>query len=230
MWFDKLPAGTSWTVLWHGLIICPRCSAIRSNEKICPICNDPIPVSRKQVVRSLDGREESVLMAFMGAEGRYEDYIYLKMIEREWKRPLVESDQFLEVQAANRPAPRAAIVLLFWTYFETRIERLLRGGMREVPDGLVEDALRRYSFIGARLGRFYRILFGTTYSEDLRQLGYKTIADHLEEIQRKRNEFSHGNPVAIDDSLVTSVVENLKIEHEAWITVFNKRTVKLAGR
>jgi hypothetical protein len=56
------------------------------------------------------------------------------------------------------------------------------------------------------------------------------IADHLEEIQRKRNEFSHGNPVAIDDSLVTSVVENLKIEHEAWITVFNKRTVKLAGR
>ena len=24
---------------------------------------------------------------FMGAEGRYEDYVYLQMLQREWERP-----------------------------------------------------------------------------------------------------------------------------------------------
>ena len=33
------------------------------------------------------------------------------------------------------------------------------------------------------------------------------------------------NPT-INDALVTAVVENLKVEHEAWIAVFNKRAAR----
>jgi len=225
MWCDNLPDGTSWTVLWRGLVICPRCSGIRGVDKPCPTCTDPAPPYTEQVVLLKDGKEMRVpTSTFMGAEGRYEDYVYLNMIEREWKRPILDSDQLLEIPVTDRPSPRAAIVLLFWTYFETRIERLLRRGMREVPSNLTEDTFRRYSFIGARLDRLYRIVFETTYAEDLTELGYAEISTHLAEIQRRRNEFSHGNPKAIDDTLVTSVVEKLKLEHEAWIAVFNKRT------
>jgi hypothetical protein len=49
---------------------------------------------------------------------------------------------------------------------------------------------------------------------------------HLEQVQQRRNRFSHGHPGAIDDALVRAVVENLKIEHEAWVAVFNKRVTK----
>jgi hypothetical protein len=226
MWCDQLPADTSWTILWRGLIICDRCSGIRRIDSICPVCRDPIPHFKEQVVHIENGSKARAPAIFMGAEGRFEDYVYLKMIEREWKRPILEKDQFLEITAAERPSPRAAIVLLFWTYFETRIERLLRSGMRSVPSNLAEDTLRRYSFIGVRLDRLYRIIFETTYSADLNELGYTQISTHLAKIQRRRNDFSHGDPKAIDDALVTSVVENLKIEHEAWIAVFNKRTAR----
>ena len=38
--------------------------------------------------------EDLVPSAFIGAEGRYEDWVYLGMIEREWKRPVQEEDRF----------------------------------------------------------------------------------------------------------------------------------------
>jgi hypothetical protein len=225
MWCDRLPPQTSWTVLWRNLIICGRCSGIRRIDTACSACGDPIPRFVEQVILLEDGRKLSVPAAFMGAEGRFEDYIYLKMIEREWKRPVLESDQ-LELPAGRRPSPRAAIALLFWTYFETRIERLFRSGMRNVPIELAEDALRRYSFIGARLDRFYRIIFGTTYSADLTELGYADVSNHLSNIQRRRNDFIHGDPNAIDDALVALIVEKLEVEHDSWIAVFNKRVAR----
>src|SRR5207237_1134026 len=122
---------------------------------------------------------------------------------------------------AGQPSPRAAIVLLSWSYFETRIERLLRAGMVNIPPRLIEDALRRHLFIGARLDRFYRVLFENSYWEDLTELGYDDIRRHLLQVQERRNAFAHGNPQAIDDALVTAVVDNLKREHESWIAVYN---------
>jgi hypothetical protein len=172
-----------------------------------------------------DGEEIRLCAVFMGAEGRYEDYIYLQMIEREWKRPLPEVEEHVSV-SGQHPSPRAAIVLLFWSYFETRIERLLRAGMRGTPAPLVEDTMDRYSSIGARLDRLYRVVFGSTYGADLKEAGYLSIWSHLCEIQQKRNAFMHGNPVAIDDNLVTQVVLQLKDEHEAWIAIFNKRATR----
>src|SRR5580700_7818152 len=159
MWCDNLSANESWTSLWDPLVICPDCGAIRSIAGLCPSCGDPMSFPEERTILD-DGNEEVIPTPFVGAEGRYEDYVYLAMLEREWKRPIDQSYELIGIPETERPSPRAAIVLLFWTYFETRIERLLRTGMRNIPSELAEDALRRYSFIGARLERFYKILFG----------------------------------------------------------------------
>lgn len=39
----------------------------------------------------------------------------------------------------------------------------------------------------------------------------------------------HGNPEAIDDTLVRDVVTGLKDEHEGWIAVYNKRRKESRG-
>jgi hypothetical protein len=159
----------------------------------------------------------------MGAEGRYEDWVYLGMMEREWKRPVADDDRFSGFSRESAPSLRASIVLLFWSYFETRIERLLRAGLSELPGRLLDDALRRYSAIGARLNDFYRVAFDSTYKKDLEVLSHGEVWTHLARVQERRNSFAHGQPQASDEALVNTVVETLKAEHEAWIAVFNKR-------
>jgi hypothetical protein len=153
--------------------------------------------------------------------------MFLDMLEREWKRPLPEADRVRASDPARHPSPRANIVVLFWSYFETRIERLLRAGMQNLPPRVMEDLLQRYSVIGARLDRLYRILFDTTYRADIADLGFEAVGQHLARVQDRRNAFAHGDPHAIDDALVTAVVENLKMEHEAWIAAFNRRAIRL---
>jgi hypothetical protein len=172
----------------------------------------------------IGGREVLVNMDMHpGAEGRFEDYVYLRMLEREWKRPVSEEEMLIFPDPARRPSARAGLVVQFWTYFETRVERLLRAGMREVPSRLAEDTLQRYSSIGSRMDRLYRVLFETSYAADLTEVGFGDIARHLARVQERRNAFAHGEPGAIDDALVAAVVDNLKREHEGWIAVFNRR-------
>jgi hypothetical protein len=227
MWYDDLRLGASWAALWTGYTICLKCSAIRQFEIGCPICNAPTIVS-KQYTMHVEGRGEVLVQeAFTGAEGRYEDWVFLQMLEREWKRPTIHPDSSRTLPASQGPSQRAAVVLLFWSYFETRIERLLREALRDLPPRMLEDALRRYSFIGSRLNQFYRIAFDTTYEADLRDLGFEEIASFLNTVQERRNDFVHGMPQAIDDSLVASVVKTLKAEHESWISVYNKRVARL---
>lgn len=216
MWADNIPAGRGWTVLWSGKILC-GCGAIRLIDVQCPACDGP-PYCTPQKVVLKDGSEIEVPVAFMGAEDRYEDYQYLQMMEREWTRAPQPDFQLL-----GGTSDKAAVVLLFWTYFETRIERLLRIGLQGVPTSLAEDTLDRYSSVGARMDKLYRVLFGTTYEKDLKEIGYSELWAHIKEVQKRRNEFMHGNPKAIDDSLVRKVVSFLKDEHDAWIAVFNKR-------
>lgn len=217
MWIDKIPSDKSWTILWSGLVLC-SCDGIRSGDGVCPVCDGPPDEPSPKLVTLENGESIEVYKFLRGAEGRYEDYQYLQMMEREWKRT---SEQHL--QHLQGTSDKASLVLLFWTYFESRIERILRLGLGGVPEALAEDTLDRYSSIGARLGHFYRVLFGTTYEKDLMGLGHGKLWTHLKEVQIRRNEFMHGNPAAIDDNLVRQVVENLQIEHEAWILVFNKR-------
>ncbi|MEQ1622972.1 MAG: hypothetical protein ABL919_16375 [Methylococcales bacterium] len=172
---------------------------------------------------TIDGHILTVHEAFMGAEGRYEDYVYLQMLQREWERPAIQFEGFSHLSEVKRPSARAAFVLLFWGYFETRIERLLRAGMSELPQRVLDDALRRYSGIGSRLYDLYNIFFGTNYFDDIKAQGYPKIADLLKDIHNRRNDFTHGKPQAINDGLVAALAENLKLEHEAWISVYNNR-------
>jgi hypothetical protein len=223
MWYETLPDGTSWTNLWYDYILCGECRGIRKTDGLCPSCGAPIPSSEPVSVLAADGKEYPVIMAFAGAEGRYEDWVYLKMLEREWLRPLTEDDLFIEISETHRPSARAIVVLIFWTYFETRIERLFREAFRNLPTFAVEELLGRNEFIGARLERLYKIVFSTTYKKDLEELGFAQIAILLSRIQQKRNEFMHGHPEAIDDTLVRDLVASLKDEYESWIAVFNRR-------
>jgi hypothetical protein len=221
MWFEEFTDGKSWATLWCGYIRC-GCGGIQPTNSPCPACGAAIP-SDWLIVCHEDGSEDRVPCAFMGAEGRYEDWVYLQMLEREWLRPITDADRFLNIAEGSRPSARSIVILVFWTYFETRVERLLRETMRDLPSTVMEDLLRRYASVGSRLDRLYKILFSTTYWSDLKELGYSEVASLLERVQQRRNEFSHGHPEAIDDALVTEIIAGLKDEHESWIAVFNRR-------
>lgn len=226
MWYDDLPRNKSWASLWSGYTLCGRCKGIWGREPVCPACGAQSIPYQPVVVRLEDGREEVFPPVAMGAEGRYEDWVYLSMMEREWKRPVLEDERPSGTLMQSGMSPRATIVVLFWSYFETRIERLLRSGLAEAPPRLLDDALRRYSAIGARLNDFYRIAFDSTYREDLISVGCADVWPHLVKIQERRNSFAHGQPAAIDDELVQKTVEMMRVEHEAWIAVFNKRAAR----
>lgn len=223
MWYDNLQSGDTWASLWHGYVLCGgRCSGIRRIEDSCPACGAG-PMDTSPTTHTINGQPMTLAATFMGAEGRYEDYVYLQMLEREWQRPIVGFEGFSHFPDDDRPSSRAAFVLLFWGYFETRIERLLRTAMRTLPQRVLDDALRRYSGVGSRVYDLYKIFFDTNYFEDLHAQGYSTIAKLLKDVHARRNEFAHGRPQAINDATVTALAENLKTEHEAWIAVYNNR-------
>jgi hypothetical protein len=222
MWFDTLAPERSWASLWHGYIRCGHCSGIRTVDA-CPACQAPAYSTERYPIKMPNGTEHMMSPAFMGGEGRYEDWVYLQMLETEWKRPLSEGDRFLGIVESKRPSPRSVIAVVFWSYFETRLERLLREAMWNIPEAVADDLLRRYASIGARIDRLYRILFSTTYWADLDALGFQRVAVLLQQVQQRRNEFAHGQPQAIDDKLIDDLVAGLKDEHESWIAVFNRR-------
>jgi len=145
----------------------------------------------------VSGRDVVVYPAFNGAEGRSQDYIYLQMLQREWERPAPEFERFAGFGVDERPSARAALVLLFWTYFETRIERLLRSSMRGLPDAVCNELLDRHAAIGQRLYRLYKIVFSETYFDDLTALGFQDIAKLLIDIHDRRNKFTHGDPTTL---------------------------------
>jgi hypothetical protein len=226
MWFDDLPENDSWARLWSGYVRCGDCSGIRKILGNCPAYGSPPPTPRQHLVRFEDGSEQRVFDAFMGAESRYEDWVYLRMLEREWKRPLVDADRFPEIPEPSRPAARAALVLVFSSHFETRIDRLFREGMRDIGEGIRKDLLSRYASVGSRLDRLYKIVFAATYWSDLSELGFERVSRLLRFVQKRRNEFAHGQPAASDEGLIKDLVEALKDEHEAWIAVFNRRATR----
>ena len=89
---------------------------------------------------------------------------------------------------------------------------------------LVRQALERGRI---SLGRAAEIL-GITRQEAMRKqarewASYGNVAALLKRVEGCRNRFVHGEPEAIDDSLVEALVAGLKDKHEGWIAVFNRR-------
>lgn len=160
-WFENLTDEQSWTSLWNDYIICGNCKGIRKVEGKCPVCKREIPDQQFIEVKSQDGKEYEVpVNTLMGAEGRYEDYVYLNMLEYEWRRPVSKYDELSFLNQDKRPAAKAIIVLVFWTYFETRIERLLDGAMRDLPNSIRQNLFKRYQSISARTNDLYKVIFG----------------------------------------------------------------------
>jgi hypothetical protein len=217
MWYDNLPKDKSWTSLIADYISC-GCGGIRTISAACPACGasayDP----------NLDAVEDSTgerYLIFAGAEGRVEDYQLLALMEREWRRPQVASAH--QNWLTSGMSERASVVILFWTYFETRMNRLVESGLAPLPERVRDDLLSRHDSVSAHMKELYRIVFGVKYLDDLIAVGAESIGGHLARVQDARNRFVHGEPGALGDSLVEAVVRELKAEHEAWIAVFNRR-------
>ena len=229
MWYDDLSEDESWTSLWSRYVRCPNCSGIRTLSDPCTVCGINLPNPNERKVALPDGSEVLVAdVVLMGGERAYEDYVYLSLLQREWNRMQRDARNVDQSRYAADVSLGAPIVLIFWTYFETRISRLLTDALRAVPSSLSKDLLDRYSSIKARLGSFYKIVFETTYYADLDFLGYPELAGFLSQLMEKRNRFAHGDPLSIADELAEKVVELLKREHEAWIAVYNHRVAGVA--
>ncbi len=222
MWFSDLSPTDGWSKLWHGLSLC-SCGAIKT-DRTCSVCNVTPNYTWLEYVDE-QGCEIRIPPVEMGAEGRYEDWLYLDIIQREWLRPTSAGAEGM--LRHNQISERATVILLFWTYFESRMERLLRLGMRQMSEAMREDILARYSSVGSRMDRLYKLVFGTTYFHDLRAVNAEPIVSLLAEVQKRRNEFAHGHPAAISDALAEQVVASLRDEHFAWISVFNRRIAEL---
>jgi hypothetical protein len=226
MWLDDLKPGDSWLGVWSGLSHCDKCHALIHSSP-CPVCGDTIDSSPQHVV--INGVERTMPHVTQGAIA-WSAYVLLQLMQREWERPLVGRDFFGSMPTEKRPSQRLAIVILFWTLFEGLMDKFMDAGLANLPDGVREDLLRRYGTIGSRLDRLYRLMWSTTFWEDLRNLGFGTEADHLKNVQKRRNDFVHGNPESIDDGLVQVTVEHLQTVQQGWIAVYNLRCTRTSRK
>lgn len=193
----------------------------------CPVCRmDYGDLQPEQVL--VDGRVHTVYPTFLGGES-WSDYALLRLMHQEWSRPLPTAPVFQEMPHGRRPSPRLALVLLFWSMFESMVTRLLEGSTRNLPPRVAADLLGRYSAVGARLDRLYKLLFGTTFWTDLAANGREDVAQHLARVQEQRNAFMHGDPQAISDDLVNDTVQLVPATVEAWIAVYNARCAQASA-
>jgi hypothetical protein len=230
MWYESLKDSKRWSSLWYGRIRC-SCGGIRRLSGTCDACGQPLPEPEWMEVRGADGQVVRIPPAYMGAESQYQDYVFLDLLAAQWLRPTTQEEEFESIAESHRPAAKAIVVLVFWTYFEAKIERLLREPNRgAIPPRVLDDLLQRHASIGSRLGRAYKVLFDTTYFAELKALGFSELADVMKEVQTARNAFVHGHPEAITTALTQKLVENLENEHNAWIAAFNARMAARAAR
>jgi hypothetical protein len=153
-------------------------------------------------------------------------YCLLKMIEREYKRPSTTS-LFGEMNQENQPSEKLAIVILFWSLFENLMDKMFSDALTHVPPEIEDDLMKRYSSVGSRFGRLYPIVFSANFRDDFTKVGGETLYNFVIEIQRIRNQFIHGNPEAVKDSVVQTVISNLDNVQRAWIDLYNLRCAKI---
>lgn len=211
-----------WWGAWRDRIRCGTCRALMNVKAPCPVCaTDYSKLEQTEIV--IDGRVHLVPPAFNGPLD-WSPYVMLKLMYRDWQRPL--GDQDASLPADKRPSSRVLVVLIFWTYFETLMGWYYETATSALPKPVASDLLTRYGTIGARIDRLHRILFEARYCEDLDDLGHTAVRAHLNNLQKQRNAFVHGNPEAIGDALVEDTVRLLPEFHEAWIESFNLRCAK----
>lgn len=212
-----------WWGSWRDRIRCGTCRAVMSLAWPCPVCGTDYR-DLKPTEHMIDGRRIVLPPTFAGAVD-WSQHVLLRSLHREWCRPLTSVPP--DGAPAGPPSSeRAALVLLFWTYFETLMSWFYESAMSELPSAITQDLLKRYDFIGARLDKLHRLLFSASYGQDLDRLGYPAIRQHLESLQKVRNQFVHGNPETIDDAAVQRTAMMMPEFHRAWIDCFNDRCTR----
>jgi hypothetical protein len=226
MWADDKEQANWWGI-WSGLSHCGRCHTL-SKSAACPQCGyQPEPYDMRTV--TIDGVTKDVPRFITQGAISWSTNVLLQLMKREWARPGIELDYFSHRPPEKQPSQRMMIVILFWTLFEHLMDRFFEAATASLPEGVGRDLLRRYASIGSRMDRLYSLLFETSLQEDLTALGHGSVYTHLVEVQRRRNEFVHGNAEAIDDTLVYETVEKLHKVQEAWVALYNKRCTGMAN-
>jgi hypothetical protein len=226
MWADDPEKAKSWLGPWSGLSHCGQCHTLMSGV-VCPKCGRDYGADAPLVVRFADGKEVLVPSITMPGALSWTTHSLLALMKREWDRPIVEIDKNLA--AGKPPAQRMLIVILFWTLFEHHMDRFFDAALARVSVKIRADLLRRYATIGSRMGRLYELVFDCSFEHDLSELGHKNVYDLLSKIQKRRNEFVHGNSEAIDDELVHETVECLPAVQAAWLALYNYRCTGIPG-
>lgn len=201
------------------LIHCHVCNALFDLPAACPVCGHVYDL-RSQTIGDGDHSFE-VPPAFAGAL-HWSAHVLLRQIQLEVERPLGAPSQFI-----GGPSQRLVVVILFWSLFESLMDRFYQVALADLPGSLSGELLGRFSSIGSRLDRLHRARWGVTFWQDLADVGFGEVAQHLRKVQDKRNAFIHGDPSAIDDGLVDEVVANLLAVQLGWIAVFNRRCTNM---
>lgn len=219
MWLDEINNGESWLGVWKGKIHCPNCWAIFDGSK-CPVCNCELSFEEEIYVDD-NGKEYRGISSCNPGAIDWTVYVILNLMQQEWERPLLPEEQF---KIFDRKIPqRLIVVILFWSLFENLMDKLFRDGLKHLPPEILDDLLKRYSSIGSRLGKLYKIAFSSSFKEDLNKIGYGHIYEHLRHVQEKRNSFIHGNPEGIDHDLILDTLTYLQDTQQAWILLYNMR-------
>ncbi len=208
-----------WWDPWKNHIRCGYCGALAELPRPCPVCQVEFSDDR-EIEIEIGGKKKTILRTAHAGALNWSQYALLTMMHRDWTRPLSPE------AALHNVSPRALVVLVFWTFFESLMDWFYVAAMAELPLGFGRDLLSRHSAIGARIDRLHRVLFSCKYYADLKIVGGERIALHLERLQRSRNDFIHGNPEAIDDDLVIKTVHLFSEFCEVWIRSFNLRCAK----
>lgn len=223
MWIDEPESKESWMGTWRGLITCAKCWGF-IKPMICPLCGfDHSPGPPQKIIH--EGKEYELPVAAFAGAIEWSTYMVLELMRREWNRPVVED----EVTSWTFKVPqKSMIVILFWSLFETLMDKFFTSALRKIPKSISDDLLKRYSGIGSRTDRLYKILFGSSFKKDLEELGHLHIYNHIVNLQIKRNDFIHGNPNAIDQSVIDDTIKYLQDTQLAWIDLYNKRCTKFS--
>ncbi len=223
LWIDENDVGRSWMQVWNGKFNCGRCSGI-IDSATCPICGYKLDTSEKEFTAT-NGSIHKIPQIQVAGAITYMTFTYLNLIRREWERPLTEEDRKLNLWANEIPQ-RLSIVLLFWSLFEHLMDKLISDGLKNIPENISKNLLKRFSSVGSRMGDLYKLTFSSSMKEDLVDLECERIHKHLINLQEKRNKFIHGNPHAIDEQLVSDTMHYLQESQLAWICLYNKNCTK----
>jgi hypothetical protein len=218
MWLENLEPGESWMGVWKALFRCDQCNGLISDH-VCPLCGYGHK-TREVEFKNADGAIVKIPQLTVKGALEWSTYSFITLIQREWERPIIEEEA--AVIYKNVPQ-KLMIVVLFWTLFENLMERFFTDALKSTPKNIAADLLRRYSGIGARLDRLYKIVFNVTFREDLELIGYEHLYKHLKILQDKRNDFMHGNHEAINESLINETVKHFQDVQYVWIQLYNKR-------